>query len=100
MVYLMMFDNKTNYSDILHYLNNYLPPLHTLFLRRLTHPAMQVPYESLRRTTRDRKYALDAIDAQLQSLQGDTGVERTREEHATLLDSVIKEMHILQHTVS
>jgi hypothetical protein len=60
---------------------------------------LQVPLSSLRRTTRERKYALDAIEAALKRLQPEDGVTRGREEHVAMLDSVAHELETWQHKV-
>ena len=62
-------------------------------------PALQVPLSSLRRTTRERKYALDAIEAALRRLQPEDGAARSREEHVAVLDSVAQELETWQHKV-
>ena len=58
-----------------------------------------MPLSSLRRTTRERKYALDAIEASLLRLQAEEGAARSREEHLALLDSVAEELEGWQHKV-
>ena len=58
-----------------------------------------MPLSSLRRTTRERKYALDAIEAALRRLQADQGGARSREEHIALIDSVAQELEGWQQKV-
>ncbi len=58
-----------------------------------------MPLSSLRRTTRERKYALDAIEAALRRLQAEEGAARSREEHLALLDSVVQELEGWQQKV-
>ena len=58
-----------------------------------------MPLSSLRRTTRERKYALDAIEAALRRLQAEDGGARSREQHIALLDSVAQELEGWQQKV-
>jgi macrophage erythroblast attacher len=60
---------------------------------------LQVPFESLRRTTRDRKYVIDEVQSVMGRLREGGGAgagPRSREEQAQVLDSAVKRLQSLK----
>ena len=72
---------------------------------------LQVPFESLRRTTRDRKYVIDEVQAVMASFKdggtsSSAGTAQSREEQTQAVDGAVKRlqslkrkacMHLLMH---